>query len=114
MRAFRELATRPQLWLECGPRRAPALRARGRLLQVLVWRFAVGWRGGAGAAAAFVLPLAVTERAGARERWWPVPDVTLLVTALGLALGAWIALGGRRAGGGGAPRWRANERRADG
>lgn len=78
------------LWLECGPRRTAALQAHGRTLKVLVWRLAVGGGSRGGAAMAWVLPIAVVERRGGRERWHAVPDLTLAVRALGLVLAAWL------------------------
>lgn len=62
------------------------------MLQVAVWRLALGRTGGAGAGAALVWPLALVERRGARDHWRLVPDPTLAFALLGLAAVAWAAL----------------------
>ncbi|HLH23918.1 MAG TPA: hypothetical protein VK066_15450 [Chloroflexota bacterium] len=85
------------IWLDCGLRRSAALAVRGRAVQVLVWRLAVGWRGAGTIGGAVVWPLAVVERRGGQVRWRPVPDPTLFVAVLALALAAWSARGRRRA-----------------
>jgi hypothetical protein len=90
MQASSGSSGRRRFWLEAGPRRTVARRLDGRTLQVLVWRLAAGWQGRGGVAAAWVLPLAVLERQAAQERWRPVPNLTLAVNVLGLALAAWV------------------------
>ena len=92
---------RRPFWLECGPRRTAALQAGASELRILVWRLAIGWRGPAGGTAAWLLPFALVERRGGRERWRLVPDLTLAVGVLGVAVAAWVAF---RPGWGTAPR----------
>jgi hypothetical protein len=82
--------------LECRLRRTAPLRARDRVLQVVAWQFAIGWRGWPAATAGLVLPLAVVERRGTREQWRLVPDATLWLTLTSLAAAVWLAFGSSR------------------
>ncbi len=83
-------STDRRIRLEAGPRWTSAHAGRGPTLQILVWRLAVTWRGHGGGIVAWLVPLAVVERADARVRWRPVPHLTLAVHVCGLALAAWL------------------------
>jgi hypothetical protein len=78
------------VWVDCGLRETRPRRVGDRLLGVLAWRVAVGWRARWGGGVwAMAHPVAVVEqRDGARRRRL-VPDLTLAALAV-LFVPTWL------------------------